>query len=635
MPPGQDTHGRLLSPLDRGVFGSVGEQQQELLANLSQEVSQVRRLAMQQAKQAEAERKAEAVAVKSFLATSQRREVDHLEALFPQLRSQRVSLGLEPTISNRSFMVLFHADLKDVLSVSSWVHQQARHHNLQTALASHWATSHQLIAHKQQPVLQELDSLPAPCLQRGFCTCTRHGQAVSKMKNRFKAVLGAQLPQELDTKRWLPDGFLVVKVTEVVPPAESQEEAGASGTLPPASTVSGLRSAGQSKWMHLALQYYRPWRPTFQHLQERPSFREDWICLQQTGEFLSEWEVWQTLDQQSRWTLAFHTIISTEAPIGELQPSLCYVSKTPLQEPATLWPLQTKGRKPRSHPPAKRQRTQKLATSTVQDEVLLAFAPGLAAEDEAIATAAPLCDESGSEEADEPAEGGSLDPEGEEEGGSLEELLEALLDSVGTQEEEARAIAPVDDLGAELFGEGHIAEGALGAGEEAANREEVAEPPMPQLGPEQPGVPQVGEPAPADLEGLPRPKPKPQPAAAQRGKADLRCAVPGGTISYYANKHIFQATCSNAGHHRCVMTRAAAGGTKASQGRPLGFLCAWLHQGQALASKEEHWNRGQWPDRAARTHHRSLLKDKATGPMMLSLERPKGTGELSEPEDLP
>ena len=77
------------------------------------------------------------------------------------------------------------------------------------------------------------------------------------------------------------------------------------------------------------------------------------------------------------------------------------------------------------------------------------------------------------------------------------------------------------------------------------------------------------------------PSPPPAQAAAApeaRGSADLSVQVRGGTIRWYANKNFFTATCTNARHGKCVMTRtgepSARVGRCKGQGRPLGFFCS-------------------------------------------------------------
>ena len=50
----------------------------------------------------------------------------------------------------------------------------------------------------------------------------------------------------------------------------------------------------------------------------------------------------------------------------------------------------------------------------------------------------------------------------------------------------------------------------------------------------------------------------------------------GSKIVYYANTQQFEATCCCDGHGLCRKTRTSRPGRRSAQGRPLGFLVAWL-----------------------------------------------------------
>lgn len=139
----------------------------------------------------------------------------------------------------------------------------------------------------------------------------------------------------------------------------------------------------------------------------------------------------------------------------------------------------------------------------------------------------------------------------------------------------------------------------------------------------------------------PPPPPEPEAPAGPRGKANVTVVFPWGKISYYASKQAFEAICRNPRHGTCVLTRAArakAGksGERFPGGRPIGFMAAWLQQGQ-VASKQAHWA----PEvleasHAARRAGRRFVKDAHNGPQLLGFERPKmvDAGENFEPEDL-
>ena len=135
------------------------------------------------------------------------------------------------------------------------------------------------------------------------------------------------------------------------------------------------------------------------------------------------------------------------------------------------------------------------------------------------------------------------------------------------------------------------------------------------------------------------PMPEPGPAAAEerppREKADLVVDLPGGKITYYPKKDIMVATCSHPGHGSCVLTRSCLAGRRRAQGRPAGFLAAWLAVGQDLTSKQQHWDKAHWPSRDLRQRHRELLGEDPTGALLLDQERGLEPGEEGEPDLIP
>eukprot|EP00971_Amphidinium_carterae_P050449 993618-Amphidinium_carterae.1 len=120
-----------------------------------------------------------------------------------------------------------------------------------------------------------------------------------------------------------------------------------------------------------------------------------------------------------------------------------------------------------------------------------------------------------------------------------------------------------------------------------------------------------------------------------RVKAEIFAEVPGGRLAYYDNKGLFQASCSRAGHGRCVLTRSALPGRRPAQGRPLGLLVAWLGMGHTVATKEQHWDKTLWPAKPAREAAREELQQYAGGLELLACERALGAEEGEEPDDLP
>ena len=115
-------------------------------------------------------------------------------------------------------------------------------------------------------------------------------------------------------------------------------------------------------------------------------------------------------------------------------------------------------------------------------------------------------------------------------------------------------------------------------------------------------------------------------------------ALPEGTITWNAKKQDFIAVCKHPDHPNpggCRRTRTSTGGRKIAQGRPLGYLVAWLRQQGSFGSSEEHKVLCT-PSFAERCEARVALR--AMGGIaeeLLSHERALRPDEGEEPTDCP
>ncbi len=125
----------------------------------------------------------------------------------------------------------------------------------------------------------------------------------------------------------------------------------------------------------------------------------------------------------------------------------------------------------------------------------------------------------------------------------------------------------------------------------------------------------------------------PVPAYA-RGTADGLFRVNNGVIAFHNSTHRFDARCGNASHGSlCRLTRSANASKKGNnpgQGRPLGFLAAWLLHSDA-ASREDHASATGFITFDERKAERAKFQCH-TGRLLLQFERPQEPDEDSEPE---
>lgn len=123
--------------------------------------------------------------------------------------------------------------------------------------------------------------------------------------------------------------------------------------------------------------------------------------------------------------------------------------------------------------------------------------------------------------------------------------------------------------------------------------------------------------------------------------AEARAEYTGGAIVFYGANNNFEAICSRHGS-RCSITRTSmpsAKGARAAQGRPLGFMAAWLSEiGEIASSKEEHKDAFAFAFLTfeARARHRRTLRGTPGGRELEERERQRRPTEPdSEPEEMP
>eukprot|EP00971_Amphidinium_carterae_P344484 6484906-Amphidinium_carterae.1 len=112
--------------------------------------------------------------------------------------------------------------------------------------------------------------------------------------------------------------------------------------------------------------------------------------------------------------------------------------------------------------------------------------------------------------------------------------------------------------------------------------------------------------------------------------------VPGGRISFYMSNNLFEASCNNPHHGRCVLSRGKDGrkgkAGKRFGGRPLGMMMKWLADGASHDMKASHWDKSNWNwSQEQRLEARRALAQISGGQQLLDQERELVAGESEEP----
>ena len=126
-------------------------------------------------------------------------------------------------------------------------------------------------------------------------------------------------------------------------------------------------------------------------------------------------------------------------------------------------------------------------------------------------------------------------------------------------------------------------------------------------------------------------KAAPRRGGGRTGQETLRFAAPSGSIVWYAHSQDMTAFCSAPGHVECRKTRTARPGIRPGQGRPLGFLMAWLEKGHEHVDQQSHVHHCR-VTHEERRDGRLLLMQQAGWEEIANKERPQ---RGDEPEEEP
>ena len=118
-------------------------------------------------------------------------------------------------------------------------------------------------------------------------------------------------------------------------------------------------------------------------------------------------------------------------------------------------------------------------------------------------------------------------------------------------------------------------------------------------------------------------------------------SVDGGYLRYYGgDKPFIVAHCTIHGDRECRLTRSTAASgarTRAAQGRPLGFLLAWLRCGcrADFVEASHHKTMRPWPSYDDRSRAREEFAAEPDAALWFAVERDRRDDEAEEPEKAP
>lgn len=520
---------------------------------------------------------------------------------------------------------------EQVVGTTAAAQSWASSSNLAASLEGAWRQLTQMVLHGQSPPLPaatETDKKATLCCNAGTCLCSTEGQRTKRIGQRLLAYMRRAFPVGSEKRAQLLDGHVVLSImwepdtTDFDTIIEAEEPFG-------------------EMLLHIGLQYLQPFRPTFLKMEHAEAGQEMPAIDGRRYAKAVGASIWvpppqhNNLGRDSGYTSDVHLMSGenmTSHPRGAvvLAPIPSRPHRQATVEVLTFYEAMV----------SLTDRGSLFVASYVLEDCLRP----IGSFNVSTVPLVPLDRTAAYQFYPPPARGADKHPRkkarrAEDDFGAppLEDGMEEL-ESANTTEEE------IDDSFVE-YDQGHDGEGSLEAFLDSV-RDELVEPlpePVGQVRPNGAGERPAdeGEALGAEL-GVP---PPPQPvelgaAGMRRNKGEATVVFRWGKITFYASKGVFEATCRNPEHGKCVLTRTHKGkppsapGRFPKGGRPLGLLAAWMEKG-GVGSKEEHWAPNVLkPTLAMRRAGREYIRLASNGIALLSKERPLAEGEPDEPLSL-
>lgn len=433
--------------------------------------------------------------------------------------------------------------------------------------------------HDEVPLLGKVAEQRTICCKEGICLCTREGRCTRLMMGKLNEAVKAAIPAT-ELKTFLAGslcGLLLEGSNGVA------EIATAHGT----SQLSGSRGANPQVFLHVAMHSLTPFRPTYLRMRR--------IALENGKAQCSAEGIWETqapalsaLDKTLQWSVKVFRLVSTLEPVASFEPHMqAYTMDQSKRSHSCFW------RGAADELKAQRVKWPSLPAGPSEDAGAdddaaepLEDGPGMGQEIEALS-------ENGSDE----ASSGGFDyfffHSGDEECGHPIEHGEA--------DDERHIATP---------GGRHVsASGAAGSSSDPVQTPK----------------------------GKARPK---EPAKRSRGggrdRSDiLYYSVPGGEIRFYPATRRFVAHCEEAKHGQCRREKLPHGGAYAPQGRPLGYLVAWLLDNDYPSHAEHLASTAVIPLEARQAGRDALKAAIGADSPLFAHERCRREGEPEEPVQCP
>lgn len=476
-----------------------------------------------------------------------------------------------------------------------------------------------------------VDQLPSPgaeaprrqpqphCWRAGMCVCRGRGIRVKRMKKHFDQHLRAVFDDTRYPKKMLLEGFLICEFlgTNAAPiPGDAADDGDHASDA-------AVHMAVHTSYFHIGLHYQRPFESTFLKLRslDPGDDRHLMFCVSdpcgpavEDMPWCSVWEAIASFDLRRKWSVRFLALRDSLGVLGRpFRPGVveaCVLEHTT----ETIWKGSTAERPVRRRPRRQQQDEDDHADDADRDR-----RDGESSNSEAGTSSA-----SSSPPTPPPSPGVGGEVAGHGAAANDDDIAELL--------EAEESAAALDELFADV-----------GSRASTSDSSDVNSDDYRSVASSDLAILSCGSDPPPDDDhdddddenvAEPRQPYNRHPAAGldvYRGSE----MIFGSAIKFNPRNREFYAVCTNTLHGRCIATRTCKAGRRSAQGRPLGFLAAWLLASGEHETKQSHMQacRPTWAERRAARRDLFHPEQRERATLLAAEERVPAPGEASEPED--
>eukprot|EP00971_Amphidinium_carterae_P348227 6490393-Amphidinium_carterae.1 len=625
------------------AIASASENKVVLVQDVPLQLRRLRAVSRQETKDKNSRQAKDDEMVAGFYSTGMGMELlDQTVLDVPELQSFKSGLSVIPNLG----IQLLHYDglsTEAGTQIGDWVVRHSKSSNVKSVLLQDWEQKNRVLLEMGLGMDRQLPAVPRQCTDPQCPSCGLDSRRAKALKAMFLRMLKEQFPRSEPEKRQkLANGMVVFRLDllEARQGASEWDDAVVDllddGSDRPQAKLQG------AQWFQIGLQYFTPYRPTMQKLMYVKEMGLGRHELGQTFDFYTDLQLFKSIDVFATPSVQFYEMVCTSAPVEAFNPSLCEVEET-----SQVLVLQVKRAQPK-----KRQTQTKTSTSASGgiEELQDTSASALDGQDLQEDVGINDVDDDDDELAEEHSVSDEQDDEMQDKFLGFDDVLAELVGNEQEDQPEGTDMQMEVDAGLDSGDKTNpptpepLCEDAwdMQSSDGGFDADSETSLPLAHIFEEQPqpniAIPPVAEPVQEPIEQHIVDPPLAL-GALVGGRVPLPAEavvyIHGGVLTFYATSGVFHARCGVPGHGRCILTRSGQPGRKPEQGRPCGFLCAWLQCGHKHSTKAGHWQKHLWPSREQRLEARAQLESTAAGLELLQHERPLGVGEPEEPIECP